>query len=313
MDSLRGLGNIGIGSRLKRVSEYMMKETQLVYDDIGIDFDPYLFPTFKIISQKNGVTNSELKKSLRISQPAITQITNKLSKKGLINLKSDVIDKRKNIIELSKKGIALIPRLKPVWEAIEKTINKITQHQSNSLIEHLNNLEDQFSEKDFSIAILENMETTTVEIFEYENHYKQYFYDLNIEWLESFFYVEDYDKEVLGKPEKYIIEKGGFIFFAKYKDHIVGTVALMPISDKAFELTKMAVSPKFRGLKIGQKLMQKCLSFAKEQQLEKVILYSNKILENAIYIYRKYGFIEIPVEENSPYKRSDIKMEYIVR
>ena len=38
------------------------------------------------------------------------------------------------------------------------------------------------------------------------------------------------------------------------------------------------------------------------------MLYSNKILENAIYIYRKYGFIEVPVEPNSPYERSDIKM-----
>ena len=40
-----------------------------------------------------------------------------------------------------------------------------------------------------------------------------------------------------------------------------------------------------------------------------IILYSNTKLENAIYIYRKYGFIEIPNEENSPYKRSDIKMK----
>ena len=37
--------------------------------------------------------------------------------------------------------------------------------------------------------------------------------------------------------------------------------------------------------------------------------YELNILENAIYIYRKYGFIEIPVEENSPYQRSNIKME----
>lgn len=26
-------------------------------------------------------------------------------------------------------------------------------------------------------------------------------------------------------------------------------------------------------------------------------------------MYRKFGFIEIPVEENSPYKRGNIKME----
>jgi arginyl-tRNA synthetase len=48
MDALRGFGEIGMGSRLKRLSEYMMRETQTVYDEFNIDFDPYLFPTLKI-------------------------------------------------------------------------------------------------------------------------------------------------------------------------------------------------------------------------------------------------------------------------
>lgn len=153
-----------------------------------------------------------------------------------------------------------------------------------------------------------NTQIRSIEIISYENEYAKYFYDFNIEWLKTYFYVEPYDEEVLSKPEKYIINKGGYIFFAKLNDTIVGTVALMPTKDGLFELTKMAVSPKFRGYKIGQKLMQHCISFSKEIGLESLILYSNSVLENAIYIYRKYGFIEVPVEKNSPYKRSDIKM-----
>lgn len=84
MDALRGYGELGLGSRLKRVSEYMMRETQLVYNHFNIDFDPYLFPIFKIISNKKGVTNSEIQSSLQYTQPAITQAINKLLKKDLI-------------------------------------------------------------------------------------------------------------------------------------------------------------------------------------------------------------------------------------
>ena len=79
-----------------------------------------------------------------------------------------------------------------------------------------------------------------------------------------------------------------------------------------FELTKMAVLPNQRGKYIGQKLMQHCIDFANENNFEKLMLYSNTILENAIYIYRKFGFIEIPVEANSPYGRSNIKMELYI-
>ena len=150
----------------------------------------------------------------------------------------------------------------------------------------------------------------SIKIISFNADYSKDFYNLNIEWLKSFFYVEPFDEEVLSNPEIYIINKGGHIFFAKLNKEIVGTVALMPTKDKAvFELTKMAVSPNHRGLKIGQQLMQHCIDFSKESGYKGLILYSNTILENAIYIYNKYGFIEIPVEENSPYIRSNIKME----
>ena len=137
------------------------------------------------------------------------------------------------------------------------------------------------------------------------------FYTLNIEWLKTHFYVEPYDEEVLSHPNKYIIEKGGHIFFAILDDIVVGTVALMPIFDEGtFELTKMAVSPNYRGQNIGQQLMRFSLEFAKSNAFKRLLLYSSRTLENAIYIYRKFGFIEIPVEPDCPYERCDIKMEF---
>lgn len=149
-----------------------------------------------------------------------------------------------------------------------------------------------------------------VSIVNFKPEYANSFYELNIEWLKTYFYVEPYDEEVLSKPEHYIINKGGYIFFTLLNNKVVGTVALMPLKNEpGFELTKMAVSPKHRGHKIGQKLMQHCIDFAKKEQFDRLILYSNTILENAIYIYRKYGFVELPLEENSPYVRSNIKME----
>ena len=151
-----------------------------------------------------------------------------------------------------------------------------------------------------------------MKIVPFNTKYGSAFYDLNIEWLETYFYVEDYDKEVLSTPEKYIIQPGGHIFFVIEDDLVLGTVALMKVEDGVFELTKMAVLPNQRGKHIGQKLMQHCIDFANENNFEKLMLYSNTVLENAIYIYRKFGFIEIPVEPDSPYDRSNIKMELYI-
>lgn len=150
----------------------------------------------------------------------------------------------------------------------------------------------------------------SIKIIPFESQYAQDFYDLNIEWLETYFYVEDFDRDVLSNPEKYIINKDGHIFFAKLNGIVIGTVALMPTQNPlVFELTKMAVSTKFRGQYTGQKLMQHCIDFAQQSNYKALMLYSNTKLKNAIYIYRKYGFVELPLEIDSPYKRSDIKME----
>jgi GNAT superfamily N-acetyltransferase len=148
-----------------------------------------------------------------------------------------------------------------------------------------------------------------MEIISFDQKYAEDFRQLNIEWLEKYFWVEPHDEEVLGKPEKYIIEPGGNIFFVRENDRILGTVALMKIDEGIFELTKMAVAPAAQGKNIGQKLMQHTLDFAKSRGWEKLIIYSNRKLENAIHIYKKYGFREIPIGENNPYARGDIKME----
>jgi len=148
-----------------------------------------------------------------------------------------------------------------------------------------------------------------IKIISHDAAYAKAFYELNIEWLKTFFYVEPYDEEVLSQPEKYIIDKGGYIFFVLKNTKVVGTVALMPTHEHGIlELTKMPVLSEVRGQKIGQRLLQHCIDFGKQKKLNALLLYSNTKLENAIHLYRKYGFKELELEDNSPYKRSDIKM-----
>ena len=150
--------------------------------------------------------------------------------------------------------------------------------------------------------VLEN-----IEIIGYETKYASHFYDLNVAWLEKYFYVEPYDQKVLSNPKKYVIDPGGYIFFAKYAREIVGVVSL--INQKSFfELSKMAVTPKYQGLKIGLQLMNFCIEFAKQKQWESITIYSHKKLLPAIQLYKKVGFKEISLEENSHYERSNIKM-----
>ncbi|MBC7848134.1 MAG: GNAT family N-acetyltransferase [Chitinophagaceae bacterium] len=147
----------------------------------------------------------------------------------------------------------------------------------------------------------------SIEIVDFKDEYATAFHDLNKKWLIKYFEIEPIDEKMLTNPVKYYIEPGGHIYFAKMDNDIVGTFALLRVEDGVYELSKMAVAEEHQGKKIGNKMLEFCLKKASDSNWKEVILYSNRILEPALHLYRKYGFEEVPMER-SDYKRSNIKM-----
>jgi len=146
-------------------------------------------------------------------------------------------------------------------------------------------------------------------IIEFEDKYRSYFEQLNNEWLEEHFYIEDYDREVLQNPEKYILEPGGQILFAQVGSEIVGVVALIVREAGVLELSKMGVTEKFKGHKIGLKLMLAAIEYCRTKGAKTVMLDSNRKLTPAITLYHKMGFVEVEVPKDTPYERCNIRME----
>ena len=132
---------------------------------------------------------------------------------------------------------------------------------------------------------------------------------LNIEWLNTYFVVEEIDEKVLSHPQTEILDKGGFVFMVTLAEETVATFAYIKKAEGIYEFTKMAVKPLLRGKGIGNRIMQFAIRFAEQHHWKKILLYSNTLLENSIHLYRKYGFIEVPLEKDTIYSRGNIKME----
>jgi ribosomal protein S18 acetylase RimI-like enzyme len=147
-----------------------------------------------------------------------------------------------------------------------------------------------------------------IKFIPFNDELAKHFTALNKAWVEKYFVLEPLDEKMLADPRHYYIDEGGFIYFALYNKEVAGTFALLKVSDTVFELSKMAVDEKFQGKKIGNKILEFCLQEARRLKLDKVILYSNTLLEPAIHLYRKYGFTEVK-DFKSEYKRANIKME----
>lgn len=149
-----------------------------------------------------------------------------------------------------------------------------------------------------------------VKIVAYEPRYKEAFKMLNEEWIKTFFVMEAGDYKLLDHPEEQILEKGGYIAFALLNNEPVGTCALVKAGDEplTFELSKMAVSPKAQGKKIGYLLGNALIEKAKALNAQKVFLETNSILVPAIKLYEKLGFKHIPITD-AGYDRVDVQMQ----
>lgn len=151
------------------------------------------------------------------------------------------------------------------------------------------------------------MENVVLDMIEYRPEHQPWFEKFNRQWIEEYFWMEPIDFEVLQDPDAYIISQGGKILVAMYNKEIAGTVALKYVDATTYEFTKMAVDSKFRGLKIGQALGEAAIIKARALGATKIILYSHTVLVPAVALYKKLGFVEVPVD--GPYRRSNIKME----
>jgi GNAT superfamily N-acetyltransferase len=152
-----------------------------------------------------------------------------------------------------------------------------------------------------------------IKIVPFTSEHAKAFKELNTAWLEKYFFVEAKDTSLLENSKENIVDKGGYIFMALYDSTPVGCFSFIPLSKNTYELGKMAVSDDYQGKKIGQHLMNFAIDFAKQYNWDKIVLYSSTKLPTALYIYRKYGFVEVDLENDLPYTRSDIKMELTLK
>jgi len=154
----------------------------------------------------------------------------------------------------------------------------------------------------------------TIRILDYSPELLPYFKSINEEWISSMFTLEPTDRKVLENAEELIINRGGKILFASHTRHgVVGTCALLKKGEGEFELTKMGVMEKARGLQVGDRLLQEVIRSAQDMEVSNLFLLTNKICEAAIHLYYKHGFVddeEIMQRFGPIYARCNVAMRY---
>ncbi|MBK9012663.1 MAG: GNAT family N-acetyltransferase [Saprospiraceae bacterium] len=152
-------------------------------------------------------------------------------------------------------------------------------------------------------------ELSNMQIIDYQSVHFQRWKEINEAWITRAYFMEEIDHLHCSQPEASILSNGGFILLAQMGGEIAGTAGLIKDDEETYELIKMAVDERFRGLRIGVKLCEAAIEKARDAGAKLLYLFSNtKGSATAIQIYRDLGFIEVPLDRQD-FARADIRME----
>lgn len=317
MDILKQLGELALGSRLKRLSDQIMKDGTEVYKANNIDFEPRWFPVYYTLTQRDNLGIMEIANEIGVKHPTVSQTVKELEKAGYANSIASKTDGRKRLVVLSDKGKRLLPRIELVWKDISNVLHQLNAEHTQNILCAIDDFEDDLNQKNMLQRVHEVTKErlmNEVEIVEFKPSDSSVFKQLNEEWITKYFTLEEEDIHILTNPIDTIVNPGGAILLAKIGQETVGTCALIKTDQNdEFELAKMAVTEKYRGRQIGKKLGLSILKKAKTIGAKKVVLESNKKLTPAITLYERLGFkLSRKSLDTSVYERCDITMEIIL-
>jgi N-acetylglutamate synthase-like GNAT family acetyltransferase len=154
----------------------------------------------------------------------------------------------------------------------------------------------------------------TLAIREFSDDLAVHFRDINAEWINTMFRLEETDRDVLENPRAKIIDAGGVILFVEASGlGIVGACALQKTGATSYELTKMGVRESARGRKAGEFLLSAIIDRASSLGAEPLYLLTSSKCAAAIHLYEKLGFqhdAEIMTRYGARYERCDVAMRY---
>lgn len=121
--------------------------------------------------------------------------------------------------------------------------------------------------------------------------------------FQDYLAVQHYDDEINHLKSKYGLPFGR-LYLAYCGGEAAGCIGLRKIDEQRCEMKRLYVRPQFRGQRLGELLVQKIITDAKEIGYSHMLLDTLPFLEKAIRMYKKFGFYMTDCYNDSPMRTS---------
>ena len=250
-------------------SEYSLTEVRVLYE----------------LANRQAPTASELIKDLGLDRGYLSRLLAGFERRGLIERETSDLDARQSHIRLTRKGRAAFA---PLDEASDQDVRAMLQRmpgtEQSALVSALHRVESLLQGQPAAPYTLRQHrpgDMGWVVQRHGELYWQEYAWDERFEALVAEIaarFIKDLDKE---RDRCWIAERDG---------ERLGCVFLVRHSDEEARLRLLLVEPSARGLGLGKRLVEECVTFARSAGYKRLGLWTNSVLDAARHIYRQQGF-----------------------
>lgn len=159
-DFITGKGSAAFGTRLRRLSERLDRDVRELYRAQGVDFEPSWYPVVIALDEIGAMSVGELASHMHISHAAVSQIRGKLLKSGLVAVRDDTTDHRRQMLRLTRKGQVLVERLRPLWKAIAHVTEQLNRLHAPHVLRELMALESALDDRSLFDRVSDEVESS---------------------------------------------------------------------------------------------------------------------------------------------------------
>jgi len=154
-DFLKELELLGVTARLKRLSDALTASIKELYRARDVDLEPSWHLVLRFLEHRTA-TLTEVSEALRLSQPAMTKMVERMIARGYLDVLRDPADSRKKVLRLSRRARRLLPAFERVWAAGQAAIGDLLGADPE-FFRHLEAFETKLERKSFQARALEHL------------------------------------------------------------------------------------------------------------------------------------------------------------
>lgn len=126
----------------------MSHDIRKLYKELEIDIEPNWYLIFLLLRDKQKLSIAQIAEMLGYAHPTMVIMIKKMNEKGFVSSQTDSNDKRRQIIQLTKKSKEMLPQLEKLLASCDQAILQILDNDLK-ILECLEGIEVQLKRNSF--------------------------------------------------------------------------------------------------------------------------------------------------------------------